>query len=181
MTLTDELLRANLRLLRQARSLIGSLDGRLYAAPLPALSLSGVGSHLRHCLDFYASFLAGLGGGRLDYDARERDARIETDARHALERLDGLIRALEGLGPALGRGQLAVRSEACECAGTPREAAWCNSSLERELSFLCSHTVHHFALIGVILRAHGRDPGAHFGVAPSTLEHWKEEAAACAR
>jgi hypothetical protein len=39
------------------------------------------------------------------------------------------------------------------------------------LQFLLSHTVHHFALMALILRAQGADPGDDFGVAPSTLEH----------
>jgi hypothetical protein len=34
---------------------------------------------------------------------------------------------------------------------------------------LCSHAVHHFALIAMILRAHGIDVDPKFGVAPSTL------------
>ena len=177
----DDLVRANLRLLRQARDLIATLDEDLYAKPAPALALSGVGSHLRHCLDFYASFLAGLRRGRIDYDARERDPRIETDARHAARRLDELIPRMAELEGTGATRKLAVRSEACDLSETPRDDAWCASSLERELGFLSSHTVHHFALIAIILRSHGRDPGAGFGVAPSTLEHWKEAAAACAR
>ena len=47
----------------------------------------------------------------------------------------------------------------------------------RELQFLVSHTIHHYALIGVLLAAEGFDVSLEFpefGVAPSTLTHWKE-------
>jgi hypothetical protein len=42
----------------------------------------------------------------------------------------------------------------------------------RELQYLLSHTIHHYAIIGSILRAQGVEPGPDFGVAPSTLRHW---------
>jgi hypothetical protein len=45
------------------------------------------------------------------------------------------------------------------------------SSLSRELQVLSSHTIHHFALIAVTLRAHGVQMDADFGMAPSTLRH----------
>ncbi len=54
------------------------------------------------------------------------------------------------------------------------ESSWATSSVERELQFLRSHTVHHFALIAVILRLSGLEPGEEFGVAPSTLRYRKE-------
>jgi len=57
---------------------------------------------------------------------------------------------------------------------------WCTSSVLRELDFLQSHTVHHYSLIAMLLRLHEIDPGEDFGVAPSTLKYWKEEAA-CAQ
>ena len=41
----------------------------------------------------------------------------------------------------------------------------------RELLFLISHTVHHFALIAFMLRSFGIEPGDKFGVAPSTLRY----------
>jgi hypothetical protein len=56
----------------------------------------------------------------------------------------------------------------------------CASTVARELQFLLSHTVHHYALIALILRLQGFEPGEEFGVAPSTLAHWRREVV-CAR
>jgi hypothetical protein len=58
--------------------------------------------------------------------------------------------------------------------------SWCSSSVVRELEFLQSHTVHHYSLIAILLRLQGIEPEEDFGVAPSTLEYWREQAA-CAR
>ena len=51
----------------------------------------------------------------------------------------------------------------------PTPDCWMSSSLARELQMLSSHTIHHFALIAMTLRAHGVELDADFGVAPSTL------------
>ena len=48
---------------------------------------------------------------------------------------------------------------------------WRPSSVGRELQFLVSHTVHHYALIRLLLEDHGIYAGEEFGVAPSTLAH----------
>ena len=56
---------------------------------------------------------------------------------------------------------------------------WAPSSVARELQFLVSHTVHHYAVIAAMLRPQGIEPGVDFGVAPSTLKY--EQGAPCAR
>jgi hypothetical protein len=45
------------------------------------------------------------------------------------------------------------------------------STIRRELQFLLSHTVHHYALIAIILKIQGFDCDEDFGVAPSTLKY----------
>jgi hypothetical protein len=61
-------------------------------------------------------------------------------------------------------------------------SVWAASSLARELQFTLSHTVHHYALIALILRLQGFAPPADFGVAPATLQQWqRERELVCAR
>ncbi|MGC6565166.1 MAG: hypothetical protein ACON38_06080 [Akkermansiaceae bacterium] len=48
------------------------------------------------------------------------------------------------------------------------------STAGRELQFLLSHTVHHFAMIGGICKCLEVSLEEGFGVAPSTLRHHKE-------
>ena len=57
------------------------------------------------------------------------------------------------------------------------ETAWSYSSIFRELQFLLSHTIHHFALVAMLLRLQGCVPAVDFGVALSTLNHWQQQAA----
>jgi uncharacterized damage-inducible protein DinB len=170
---TGNLIADNLAALQQAVDLLERLDDALFTRPNRALALSSVGGHLRHCLDFYQSFLAGLAMGRVNYDHRIRDERIEKNRLFATAKIKVLVEGLSRLSSADERRELEVWLEG---SATPEAAEWSRSSVKRELQFLLSHTIHHYALVAVVLRAQGWEPGAEFGVAPSTLQFWKKAA-----
>jgi hypothetical protein len=56
---------------------------------------------------------------------------------------------------------------------------WNQSTMGRELQFLMSHTVHHYALVAIILKIQGCNCAEEFGVAPSTLRYQRSQAATC--
>ena len=59
---------------------------------------------MRHNLDHYRLFLAGLGGGFIDYDARDRDSPVERDRGAAAAAVRALVTGLAALPrEALGR------------------------------------------------------------------------------
>lgn len=159
----------NIHFLRQALDLVGRLGDGIYAKTGHALFNSGVGGHLRHCLDHYANFLKGLPTGRVDYDARDRDAVVERDRGRAMAMLRELIEGLEALRGQDGDRSLLVKMDCGD--GSDPSSWWTGSTVRRELQFLLSHTVHHYALIALILRIQGVETGPAFGVAPSTLRH----------
>lgn len=167
----------NVRLLEQGHALLVELDEELYVGAVPSAGLSGPGSHFRHLLDFYDRFFEGLEPARIDYDLRQRDVDLESDPSIARGRLSEMIQRLEALPTRPRAAALLVKSDA-EDAGP--SAPWAGSTVERELMVLMSHTVHHYALIAVALRLNGWEMSSEFGVAPSTLRHWKEQRA-CAR
>ena len=162
------------RVLEQGRALLERLDDRLYACAEGLPVQSGAGSHVRHCLDFYQSLLEGVWAGRVDYNRRERDALVARDRACAAARIEIVIEELRALADLPGDTMLLVSPEDADTD------AWCASTLARELQCLLSHTVHHYALVALILRLQGFEPGEEFGVAPSTLAHWRREAL-CAR
>jgi len=163
-----ELLQANLHLFDQMSELLSRLDDRTYCLTSPVFLNSSIGDHVRHCLEHYQCFAEGLPQSRVNYDLRQRDAQVETQPTTALSRLSELrlrITALFSKAPAeeilvlMDHG--AADSEGCWQASTPG----------RELQFLISHTIHHFALIAGLCRTHGVEIAPTFGVAPSTLRH----------
>jgi len=176
MSATDRLGDTNARLFEDGIALVRELDDADFCSAEIRPDGGGIGPQLRHCADFARSLLDGLEAGRVDYDARKRDALFEVNRAYAIGELESLAEHLRGLDRRALSRELRVRSESAALpAGVD---PWCRSSLRRELLVLLSHTVHHFALVRERLRARGCDPGRSFGLAPSTRAH---EARACAR
>lgn len=158
----------NIHFLRQGRALLDDVDQEVYARTGGIAGPRGsVGAHVRHCIDCYRCFLEGLETSRVDYDARGRDPRVEVEPAAAACVIDQLIERLEALEGSNVETPLQVRADAAAWRGSLLR--WGSSTLGRELQFLLSHTVHHYALIAMLLRSHGIEPDPSFGVAPSTL------------
>ncbi len=165
--------RQNIHFLRQGIALISSLDPELYARTGGiAGPRASVGAHFRHCADCYRCFVDGLDTGRVDYDARGRDPRVEVETAAATDVIEELICHLHELGERDIETPLRIRVDAAAWRGSALR--WGSSTLGRELQFLLSHTVHHYALISMLLRSYGIEPDAAFGVAPSTLSFHRQ-------
>jgi hypothetical protein len=156
-------LEGNRILLRQGVALLEQLSDDLYAGPRG--NWAPVGAQYRHILEHYRSLFAGLAAGRVDYDARARDESIERYRSDALEATHECLASLAALDGAADRPVLVQMD-----TGAPDSTSdWRPSSLGRELQVLCSHTIHHYELIKLLLDDTGLDLGPEFGVAPSTL------------
>jgi DinB superfamily len=168
----------NLSALKQASEVLASIAVEDYRRRSPACFNSTVGGHLRHVIEHYFSVLGGLESTEVDYAARPRDAQIETDPAYAAAAIKTIATRLQEWveHPSLDRA-LRVRVEAGAVASAETETeGWATSSLLRELDFLLSHTIHHYALIGVIYGLAGAALPVDFGVAPSTLRYRNAEA-----
>jgi uncharacterized damage-inducible protein DinB len=175
------LIAAHREVLEQAQALVGDLDAPTYAAAAPQAGLASVGAHLRHLLDMYGCFVRGLATGRVDYEARARDARLEVEPAAGRAALGALAAELGALAHAALPERLLVHGDTP--VGHEHERVWAASTPERELQFLLNHTLHHCALIAAVLRLHGRAVPREFGLAPSTIR-WLaagEESRACVR
>lgn len=159
----------NVAWLRQAEALLDRLSDAVYTASPSDLAPHKAGGHLRHILEFYECFLAGLAGGRIDYDARKRDLSVESSRAAARKRIGALILRLE-TEPAL-RSESSVRVRAEDSTESRIAEPFLLSSVGRELQVLSSHTIHHFALMAMTLRALGVPVDPDFGMAPSTLRY----------
>jgi hypothetical protein len=163
------LIAINVRWLRQALRLLERLDDTVYATTAPGFAPHRAGAHLRHVLEFYQCFLEGLESSHIDYDARRRDESVERSRNAATAAIRSIIHALETHADVRQERIVWVRME--DAPGSGVRDTFMESSLSRELQVLSSHTIHHFALIAMTLRAHGVELAADFGMAPSTLRH----------
>jgi hypothetical protein len=156
-----DLLRFNRRLLDQALALTTALQ-----APGAPDYERPVGAHLRHVIEHYEALVLRPAGGMVSYDHRPRDRELERCPQMAGTRLQALQLRLFGWTDDM----LELPVLVCSLGGLHGEHEFINrSTLGRELVFLASHAVHHFALLGSFCQQHGLLPAEHFGVAPSTV------------
>ena len=147
------------------RNLVSNLTQEQYVYVSNCLEGGSLGQHLRHVLEFYTCLLKGREQGKINYDTRQRDLRISNDHSFALQRMDEIIDLLgEGAAdcPLLLEGQFGL--EETSQMATP-------TSFQRELIYCLEHSIHHQALMRVVLKEMGLVHLAdkHFGVASSTV------------
>jgi uncharacterized damage-inducible protein DinB len=169
----QSLIEQNRQLLEQSVNLLDQLPDSAYSAKSPEGSQAPpLGPHFRHCLDFYVCFLDGLELRVIDYGSRSRRRDVETFREVAMVALGAVAERVGNIEVATLAEPVELRREASDEGETDE---WFSSSVGRELQFLLSHTVHHYALIALALRLEGHTVPESFGVAPSTLDHWRHE------
>jgi hypothetical protein len=154
-------------LLGQGEELLLHLGAEAYRQPVAIAFNASIGSHYRHFLDHFSSLLRGLEVGVIDYDARDRDLRLEQSPQLARELTCAVSVRLGQLTDDQLNLPVLVRCQVGYGAGSPHT----KSTLGRELVYAAAHGIHHFALIAVIGRFLNAQLPANFGIAPSTLSH----------
>jgi hypothetical protein len=131
---------------------------------------ASVGQHVRHTLEFYQCLFEA--NGVVNYDKRRRDILIESSPDHAVAILNGLITIIEEVESG---SPLQLHAEMPSVAEQPLVVG---SSLSRELLYVLEHSIHHMALIRILIM--DQDPDFElddsFGVAYSTLAYRVQEA-----
>ena len=150
---------------QQAIVLLDNMPDELFTRVDPPAYSSSIGAHLRHNIDHYHSFCQGALDGRIDYDHRIRDPRLERELPLSKTILEGIVSELSDFATSDLDDPVDVKMDCGD------QSEWSKSSIRRELQFLLSHTVHHYAVIGMICRLQGHCPPDDFGVAPSTLKY----------
>ena len=152
------------RQLDDIAAVVMSIDDATYVA-CPIAGVSGsIGEHVRHCLDHIGVLVAATGSRPLSYDRRERGTAVERDPAEALRLIMRLKSAADRWGDRAMDEPLCVVSMLT--AGGESATGW--STLGRELAFVHSHTIHHEAMIAVLLSLAGVDVPDRFGLAPAT-------------
>lgn len=151
-------------LLDQLSKLLEEVSVGVYRAPFVSAVSGSIGEHVRHCLDHVSALVDATPARPLSYDARNRGTRVETEPMVALQQI-AMLRAALTTWPERSIEEPIVVSTALSKAGRPL-TTW--STLARELAFVVNHTIHHQAIIGVLLAVQGHAVPERFGHAPST-------------
>jgi uncharacterized damage-inducible protein DinB len=144
--------------------LVLALSADTYATRTSRVSGS-IGEHVRHVLDHLSSLVACSPSALLSYDHRTRGTSLETEPNVAVREMMRLDAALQRWADRPLDEPVAVA--AMMSSNGHSVSGW--STLARELAFVMSHTVHHQAIIALLLEQQGFDvPGERFGYSPST-------------
>jgi uncharacterized damage-inducible protein DinB len=126
-----------------------------------------IGEHLRHCLEHFQCFFVGIDTACIDYDTRNRNPEIERFAARFVEAMDDVVCRLKTLDHASLTMPLHIRT----LCGSNGERAEVSTTLGRELAFLCTHVIHHVAIMKELAHSMGITLPEGFGVAYSTSIH----------
>ncbi|MFN8344851.1 MAG: hypothetical protein U0X91_07605 [Spirosomataceae bacterium] len=154
----------NHHILAQLRDLISRISYEAYSSPLALLHGSSVGQHIRHTLEFYQCLSEQAPLGFVDYDARNRNLRLETDLVFSASVVGQLA---TWLSQPVEDTYLSMKVFFGE------ESQEIPTTLTRELVYLAEHAIHHFAIIKIALEDTFPDIvlSSDFGVAFSTIKY----------
>lgn len=160
--------RQGVSVLNQGRDALLMLQSSDYIKKCPNFYNASVGGHMRHILDHYQRVVYSHQNSSLvlNYDERKRDTLIETNLSSAIESIDEMISTIPSLDLA--------RTVEVSFMGDDKtfEAYTMSSTVERELSFVAHHGVHHLATVKMIMQSLGYSFAANstIGVAVSTVK-----------
>ena len=150
--------------LNELVSLLNQLSNDDFTTPCKELSNSTIGEHTRHIIEMFQCLENQYENAIVNYDNRNRDFKIQTDAIFALQSIITIKNQLEKENKNLVLEQI-----------IDGEKLHIESNYFRELLYNLEHCIHHQALIKVALLQFGINVvDKDFGVARSTIEYRKQ-------
>jgi hypothetical protein len=150
--------------LNELLDLVNQLSNEIYSKPCEALSNATIGEHTRHIIEMFQCLENQYENGVVDYDKRERNLQIQTDAKFASNAIVTILNEID-------KPNKELSLEQC----VDGEILLIQSNYKRELLYNLEHCIHHQALIKVALLHYGiTSVNENFGVARSTIEYRKQ-------
>jgi hypothetical protein len=148
----------------QLSATLDQLTQEQYVQPCKTLFNATIGQHVRHIIELFQCLENGYTEGKVNYEQRKRDLRIETDKAFATGLLPQVYQRLHVENKSL-------ELEACydEHDTSPITIS---TNFYREVAYNLEHTIHHMALIRVgITEVSDIEIPEEFGVASSTIKY----------
>lgn len=117
-----------------------------------------IGRHIRHIIEHYQQLLVGARTGVFSYEDRQRDLVLEMKPRLAIQVIKTIEEQFFCIDIALDQ-PLLLHTD-CDKIKT---------NFARELDYLFNHTIHHLAMVNVILASLGNCLQDESDVHPATL------------
>jgi uncharacterized damage-inducible protein DinB len=156
--------RALARCLAELSAVIERTTDVDYVARPPGGVSGSIGAHVRHCLDHVHAVLDRVPEGAMSYDHRRRHAALEECRQVAVAALRAAVDRLEQVAARTPDAPVLLETQVDREGGRVQVA----TSMARELVFVLQHTIHHQALVALLLAGRGVPVPLTFGYAPST-------------
>lgn len=156
--------------LSEINDLLKGLSQEQYSRKLEILTDASIGQHVRHILEFYQCLYKGQESKEVNYDARQRDFKLETDLHFASKTIDEIINTLVDF-----KNDFPVTFVVDYSTLNNQTPTLIQSTFYRELAYNLEHSIHHQALIKVAItemKLTSLVKGT-FGYAPSTIRYIK--------
>lgn len=124
---------------------------------------SSPGGHMRHIIDHYKALQLGVESGVIDYDVRSRGSQVQFDPQAALKALQDIKLWLIELDSEVLSTFVKLSTEVSIKQSLVQLV---DTTIARELIFVGSHAVHHFAMIARL--SQDENLPNQFGIAPAT-------------
>lgn len=152
--------------LNQLENILYQLNDEEYTKTVDLINKQTIGKHVRHIVEFFQCLLQAE--KIVCFDSRKRELKIETSTEYTLNTIVKIKVEIEQLDfdKPIVLKQL-IGDEVLEI----------NSTIGRELIYCIDHSIHHFAIIKMVLKADFPyiNFDKDFGIAYSTLNFTKQK------
>jgi hypothetical protein len=164
------MIKSQLEIIEQAQSYLNQVSEEDYTAIISPNFISSAGSHVRHIIDHYFALMSGLHNNVIDYDKRGRGSSLELYPTLAIDKLNEISEWIKSLSDRQLNTLLPLNTEV---SMTSKNVQTVQTSIARELVFVGSHAVHHYAMIAQISFAQTKALPQTFGLAPATVSYMR--------
>ncbi|MBX7242164.1 MAG: hypothetical protein K1X92_10480 [Bacteroidia bacterium] len=158
-------------IIEQIEYLAENLNDSQFSEPLQVLNNASIGKHIRHIIDVFETVASGADQESISFDKRSRNTSVENDKSLAVNTLKHWSDIIEKMN--LNKKVLLVNNFSLE---TEEDDICTETTLIRELVYAIEHAIHHLAIIKIgASQSFGLSFSSDFGVAPSTIRHYKQQ------
>lgn len=151
--------------LHQLEFILHQLSDEEYAQAISLINNQTIGKHVRHIVEFFQCLL--FSDELICYDNRKRESLLETSVAYTLSCIKEIIEQID---------QLDLDKKIILKQLINQQTFQVQSSIGRELIYCIDHSIHHFAIIKMVLEElfPAIQIDENFGIAYSTLKYQAE-------
>lgn len=165
---TPELVMVARDALLQGLGLLFELRDKTYSHVVGTPLNASVGQHYGLVLEHFQTLVRDSRSGEINYHARERNQRLQTEVTYASIATCDILRALKHCtGETLSQNCRVTR----RVGYTKSRPVQFESNVSRELAYCVGYAIHHFAIVRLICHEIVVKIPSDFGVIPSTFQH----------